>query len=80
MTSALFADESRKCASLEGSGEVETEALVTRGLLMSGMAHLETIQEENLVIVQSQEAGMRKVLVGIVVKRFCFTDRIAALV
>lgn len=31
MTSALFADESRKCASLEGSGEVETEALVTRG-------------------------------------------------
>jgi hypothetical protein len=31
VTSALFADESRKCASLEGSGEVETEALVTRG-------------------------------------------------
>ena len=31
MTSALLADESRKCASLEGSGEVETEALVTRG-------------------------------------------------
>jgi hypothetical protein len=31
VTSALFADESRKCASLEASGEVGTEALVARG-------------------------------------------------